>query len=138
MQRKMLQNEFTLEDFRDQLRQFKKLGPLESILGMLPQMGPLKQLKNAEIDPKEVNRVEAILCSMTPKERRNHEIINGSRRRRIAKGSGTSVQAVNQLLRQYRQARKMMRSLTGSTGGSRKRRRRLGGRGPMNLEALLR
>ena len=138
MQRKMLQNEFTLEDFRDQLRQFKKLGPLESILGMLPQMGPLKQLKNADIDPQEINRLEAILCSMTPKERRNHEIINGSRRRRIAKGSGTSVQAVNQLLRQYRQARKMMRSLTGSTGGSKKRRRRLGGRRQMNLEALLR
>ena len=138
MQRKMLQNEFTLEDFRDQLRQFKKLGSLESILGMLPQMGPLKQLKDADIDPQELNRLEAILCSMTPKERRNHEIINGSRRRRIAKGSGTSVQAVNQLLRQYRQARKMMRSLTGGTGGSKKRRRRLGGRRQMNLEALLR
>ena len=65
MQRKMLQNEFTLEDFRDQLRQFKKLGSLESILGMLPQMGPLKQLKDADIDPQELNRLEAILCSMT-------------------------------------------------------------------------
>jgi signal recognition particle subunit SRP54 len=114
MQRKMLQNEFTLEDFRDQLRQFKKLGPLESILGMLPQMGPLKQLKNAEIDPKEVNRVEAILCSMTPKERRNHEIINGSRRRRIARGSGTTPQDINQLLNQFRQTQKLMRQLSRS------------------------
>jgi signal recognition particle subunit SRP54 len=139
MQRKMLQNEFSLEDFRDQLRQIKKLGPLESILGMLPQVGALKQLKDVDIDPKEINRVEAIICSMTARERRNHEIINGSRRRRIAKGSGTTVQEVNQLLRQYRQTRKMMKSLTGGGGGSKKRRRRLGGLGQkMNLEALLR
>jgi len=139
MQQRMLRNEFTLEDFRDQLRQLKKLGPLESIIGMLPQVGPLQQLKDVDIDPKEINRVEAIICSMTPKERCNHEVINGSRRRRIASGSGTSVQEVNQLLRQYRQARKMMRSLTGKTGGSKKRRRKLGGLGnKMNLEALLR
>ena len=139
MQRKMLRNEFSLEDFRDQLRQIKKLGPLESILGMLPQVGALKQLKDAQIDPKEISRVEAIICSMTARERRNHEIINGSRRRRIAKGSGTTVQEVNQLLRQYRQTRQMMKSLTGGGGGSKKRRRRLGGLGQkMNLEALLR
>ena len=139
MQRKMLRNEFTLEDFRDQLRQIKKLGPLESLLGMLPQVGPLQQLKDVKIDPKEISRVEAIICSMTPRERRNNEIINGSRRRRIAKGSGTTVQEVNQLLRQYRQTRKMMKSLTGGGGGGTKRRRRLGGLGQkMNLEALLR
>ena len=139
MQRKMLRNEFSLEDFRDQLRQIKKLGPLESILGMLPQVGALKQLKDVQIDPKEISRVEAIICSMTARERRNHEIINGSRRRRIAKGSGTTVQEVNQLLRQYRQTRQMMKSLTGGGGGGTKRRRRLGGLGQkMNLEALLR
>ncbi|MDA1313433.1 MAG: signal recognition particle protein [Acidobacteria bacterium] len=140
MQRKMLQNEFSLEDFRDQMRQIKKLGPLESILGMLPQVGALQQLKDVKIDPKEISRVEAIICSMTARERRNHEIINGSRRRRIAKGSGTTVQEVNQLLRQYRQTRQMMKSLTGGGGGgSKKRRRRLGGLGQkMNLEALLR
>ena len=139
MQRKMLLNEFTLEDFRDQMRQLKKLGSLESILGMLPQVGPLRQLKDVQVDPKEISRVEAIICSMTPRERRHHEIINGSRRRRIAQGSGTSVQEVNQLLRQYRQARKMMKSLTGGGGGGKKRRRRLGGLGQtMNLEALLR
>jgi signal recognition particle subunit SRP54 len=106
---------------------------------MLPQVGALKQLKDAQIDPKEISRVEAIICSMTARERRNHEIINGSRRRRIAKGSGTTVQEVNQLLRQYRQTRKMMKSLTGGGGGSKKRRRGLGGLGQkMNLEALLR
>lgn len=139
MQQKLLRNEFSLEDFRDQLRQIKKLGPLDSILGMLPQVGPLQQLKDVDIDPKEISRVEAIICSMTARERRNYEIINGSRRRRIAKGSGTTVQEVNQLLRQYRQTRKMMKSLTGAGGGSKKRRRRLGGLGgKTNLEALLR
>lgn len=106
-QQKLLDNEFTLEDFRQQLRQLKKLGPLESLLGMLPQVGPLQQMKDVEIDPKHLTRVEAIINSMTYKERLKHEIINGRRRRRIAKGSGTSVQEVNQLLRQYRQARQM-------------------------------
>jgi signal recognition particle subunit SRP54 len=89
------------------------LGPLESILGMMPQLGPLKELKNAKIDEKEITRLIAIVDSMTPKERSNHMIINGARRRRIAKGSGTSVQEVNNLLKQYTQARKMMKSFTG-------------------------
>jgi signal recognition particle subunit SRP54 len=135
MHQKVLDNDFTLEDFRSQLRQLRKLGPLESILGMLPQIGPLKGLSDVQVDPKEINRVEAIICSMTPRERRNYEIINGSRRRRIASGSGTTVQAVNQLLRQFRQARQMMRSLA---GGGRKGKKK--GRGPrgMNLEGLLR
>ncbi len=113
MQRKLIENDFTLEDFRDQLRQIRKLGPLESILGMMPNMGIMKDLKNAKIDEKEVTHVVAIIDSMTPRERANHMIINGSRRRRIAKGSGTSVQEVNQLLKQYSQARKMMKSLSG-------------------------
>ena len=115
-QRKLLENEFTLEDFRDQLRHIRKLGPLESILGMMPQLGPLKDLKNVKVDEKEITRVVAIIDSMTKKERENHMIINGARRRRIAKGSGTSVQEVNALLKQYSQARKMMRSLTGAGG----------------------
>ena len=117
MQRKLIDNEFTLEDFRDQLRQLRKLGPLESMLSMMPQVGILKELKNVKVDEKEITHVVAIIDSMTPKERANHMIINGSRRRRIAKGSGTSVQEVNQLLKQYAQARKMMKSFSGGAAG---------------------
>jgi signal recognition particle subunit SRP54 len=113
MQRKLIENDFTLDDFRDQIRQMRKLGPLESILGMMPNMGILKDLKNVKIDEQEVTHIVAIIDSMTPRERANHMIINGSRRRRIAKGSGTSVQEVNQLLKQYSQARKMMKSFSG-------------------------
>src|SRR3954469_9108849 len=120
MQRKLLDNDFTLEDFRDQLRQIRKLGPLQSLLGMMPKVGMLKDLQNVKVDENEINHVVAIIDSMTPHERDNHMIINGSRRRRIAKGSGTSVQEVNQLLKQYSQARKMMKSLTtGSFMGKR-------------------
>jgi signal recognition particle subunit SRP54 len=114
IQQKLLDNEFTLDDFRDQLRQLRKLGPLESILKMMPQVGIMKDLKNVSVDEKEINHIVAIIDSMTPKERANHMIINGSRRRRIAAGSGTSVQEVNQLLKQYTQARKMMKSFSGS------------------------
>jgi signal recognition particle subunit SRP54 len=113
MQRKLIENEFTLEDFRDQIRQLRKLGPLESVLSMMPQVGMLKDLKNVKVDEQEITRVVAIIDSMTPAERGNHMIINGSRRRRIARGSGASVQEINQLLKQYSQARKMMKSLSG-------------------------
>jgi signal recognition particle subunit SRP54 len=113
MQRKLIDNEFTLEDFRDQLKQIRKLGPLESLLGMMPQLGPIKNLKDMKVDENEITRVVAIVDSMTPRERANHMIINGARRRRIAKGSGTTVQEVNSLLKQYAQARKMMKSLSG-------------------------
>jgi len=116
MQRKLLDDEFTLDDFRNQLRQIRKLGPLESILGMMPNIGPIKQLKDVKVDEGELTRVVAIIDSMTPKERSNHMIINGARRRRIAKGSGTTVQEVNALLKQYAQARKMMKSLGGGAG----------------------
>ncbi len=116
MQRKLLDDDFTLADFRDQMRQLRKLGPLESILGMMPQLGPLKDLKNMKVDEGEITRLVAIIDSMTAKERANHMIINGARRRRIAKGSGTSVQEVNTLLKQYSQARKMMKSFTGGGG----------------------
>jgi signal recognition particle subunit SRP54 len=117
MQRKLIENEFTLEDFRDQLRQIRKLGPLGSLLDMMPKVGMLKDLKDVKIEEKEIGRVVAIIDSMTPRERANHMIINGSRRRRIAKGSGTSVQDVNQLLKQYAQARKMMKTLSGGMLG---------------------
>jgi signal recognition particle subunit SRP54 len=115
MQEKLLTgDDFTLEDFRDQMKQIRKLGPLENILKMLPGMGNLQdQLKDTKVDEKDLNRIVAIIDSMTPHERRNHMIINGSRRRRVAKGSGTSVQEVNSLLKQYAQTRKMMKSLTG-------------------------
>ena len=117
MQRKLIDNEFTLEDFRDQLRQIRKLGPLSGLLDMMPKVGMLKELQNVKVDENEISRVVAIIDSMTMKERDNHMIINGSRRRRIAKGSGTSVQEVNQLLKQYGQARKMMKSLSGGFMG---------------------
>jgi signal recognition particle subunit SRP54 len=117
MQRKLIENDFTLEDFRDQMRQIRKLGPLGSLLDMMPKVGILKELKDVKVDENEINRVVAIIDSMTPRERDNHMIINGSRRRRIAKGSGTSVQEVNQLLKQYAQARKMMKSLSGGMIG---------------------
>jgi signal recognition particle subunit SRP54 len=109
----LLGDGFTLEDFRDQLKQIKKLGSMESILKMLPSVGPFAGLQQAssQIDEKQFTRVEAIINSMTPKERHNHEIISGSRRKRIAAGSGTSVQDVNQLLRQYAQMSKMFKSM---------------------------
>ena len=116
MTEKLLGDDFTLEDFRDQIKQIRKLGSLGGLLDMMPKIGPLKELKDAKIDDNEINRVVAIIDSMTPKERRNHMLINGSRRRRIAKGSGTSVQDVNNLLKQYAQARKMMKSFAGPGG----------------------
>jgi signal recognition particle subunit SRP54 len=117
MQRKLLDDDFTLADFRDQIKQIRKLGPLESILGMMPQVGMLKDLKNVKVDEGEITRLVAIIDSMTPRERANHMIINGSRRRRISKGAGASVQEVNNLLKQYAQMRKMMKSFTGGGGG---------------------
>ena len=119
LQQKMLSDGFTLEDFRDQLKQIRKLGSLDQILGMLPSIGPFKDMQKAKVDEKELVRVEAIINSMTPKERRNHQLINGSRRKRIAKGSGTSVQQVNQLLKQYAQTRKMMKGMKNSFFGRR-------------------
>jgi signal recognition particle subunit SRP54 len=117
IQKKVLSNTFTLEDFRDQLRQVRKMGSLDQILGMLPNIGPFRDMSKVQVDEKQLNRTEAIISSMTPKERRNHQVINGSRRKRIARGSGTSVQEVNQLLRQYIQARKMMKSMTAGMAG---------------------
>jgi signal recognition particle subunit SRP54 len=116
MQRKLIDNEFTLEDFRDQLKSLRKLGSLDSILKMMPKVGMMKELQNMQPDENELTRIVAIIDSMTPKERDNHMIINGSRRRRIARGSGTSVNEVNNLLKQYGQARKMMKSLSGNMG----------------------
>jgi signal recognition particle subunit SRP54 len=123
LERKVRLDEFTLEDFRDQLRTIKKMGPLEQILGMLPGMGQLKQAAaNREaLDDKQLGRVEAIINSMTAQERRNHHVINGSRRKRIAKGSGTSVEEVNRLLKQFIQMKKMLKQLGGMAGLAKKR-----------------
>jgi len=123
MQQRMLANQFSLEDFRKQLGQVKKMGSLQSIVDMLPSAGPFKDLQQAEIDPKGLSRTEAIINSMTAQERANADILNGSRRRRIANGSGTTVQQVNQLLKQYRQARDMMRGLAPTGVGSRTRKK---------------
>ena len=111
MQEKMRRDQFTLEDFLTQMRQVRKMGPLSGILGMMPGMGALKQLKNAPLDESELDRVEAIILSMTPQERANPGLINGSRRKRIATGSGTKVQQVNQLVKQFDQMRKLMRGM---------------------------
>ena len=110
--RKIQTDTFSLADFRDQLRQMRSLGPLDQMLGMLPNVGMFKDAAKVRVDEKELIHIEAIINSMTPKERANHEIINGSRRKRIARGSGTSVQQVNQLLKQYYQTRKMMKSMS--------------------------
>lgn len=109
MEKKLRKDSFTLDDFLDQLQQVRKLGPLDQILGMLPGMGNLKKLQGMEFDEKELKRVEAVIQSMTKKERRDPSIINGSRRKRIASGSGTKVQDVNRLLKQFVEARKMMK-----------------------------
>jgi signal recognition particle subunit FFH/SRP54 (srp54) len=109
-------NKFTLEDMLLQLQQIKKLGPLDKVLEMLPVPGISKALKNQDADMSKLKYTEAIILSMTRKERNNPEIIKGSRRRRIAQGSGTSVQMVNQLLAQYEQMKNMMKSF-GKMGG---------------------
>jgi signal recognition particle subunit SRP54 len=104
---------FSLEDFRDQLRQVRKMGSIQSLMGMLPSIGAFSGLQKAadQVDEKQINRVEAIINSMTGYERNHHEVINGSRRKRIARGSGTSVQEVNNLLRQYAQMKKMFKQM---------------------------
>jgi signal recognition particle subunit SRP54 len=113
LEKKIRKDSFTLEDFRDQLQQVRKMGSLESILGMIPGLSKkMKGMGSLDFDEKELVRVEAIINSMTPKERTNYIIINGSRRLRIARGSGTNVQEVNQLLKRYAQARKMMKQFS--------------------------
>ncbi len=110
LERKLRRSEFTLEDFRDQLRQIRKMGPIEQVLGMLPKIGPLANLpKDVQVDESRLKRIEAIVNSMTTSERNDHNVIDGKRRKRIARGSGTSVQEVNQVLKQYLQMRQMMK-----------------------------
>jgi signal recognition particle subunit SRP54 len=110
LERKFRNNEFDLDDFLDQLRQIRKLGPLQNLLGMIPGMG--KELRGAKIDERQFDRLQAIILSMTPQERRNPSMIKGSRRLRIAKGAGTNVQAVKALITQFEQMRKVMKQFS--------------------------
>jgi signal recognition particle subunit SRP54 len=130
LERKIRQDDFTLEDFRDQLRAIRKMGPLEQILGMLPGSGAFRQLnvQPGQVDEGQLSRVEAIVNSMTPLERRNHQVVNGSRRKRIARGSGTSVEDVNRLLKQFVEMRRMLKVVGGMAGGRKRKRRKAGGR----------
>lgn len=127
--KKIQKSEFSLEDFRDQIQQIKKMGSLEQIMGMIPGLNKMKQMQNmAKPDETELGRTEAIINSMTLKERKNYQIINASRRIRIANGSGTSVQDVNRVIKSYSQMLKMMKKLKGrpgmmGMGGGRKRRK---------------
>jgi signal recognition particle subunit SRP54 len=114
MEKKFRKDDFTLDDFLAQMQQVRKLGSMEQILNMLPGMGDLKKkLGDVELDEKELKHIEAIIYSMTPKERRDINIINGSRRKRIALGSGTRVQDVNKLLKQFAEAKKMIKKMKG-------------------------
>jgi signal recognition particle subunit SRP54 len=112
LERKIRKQQFTLEDFLTQMKQVRKMGPLQNVLGMMPGMGKaMKQIRQIDVDDRELDRLEAIILSMTPAERANPTLIDGSRRKRIARGSGTTVQAVNQLVKQFGQMRKMMAQL---------------------------
>ena len=127
LEEKVRKDDFTLEDFRDQLQTIKKMGPLEQIIGMIPGMGNIKQLAQQKPDDKQIDRIEAMINSMTPHERRRSDVINGSRRKRIARGSGTTVEEVNRLLKQFVQMRKMLKVMGGMASGKpdRKARARL-------------
>ena len=112
LERKIRRQQFTLEDFLQQMRQVRRMGPLSNVLGLMPGMGKaMKQMRQVNMDDRELDRIEAIILSMTPSERARPHLIDGSRRKRIARGSGTTVQAVNQLVKQFGQMRKLMAQL---------------------------
>jgi signal recognition particle subunit SRP54 len=112
MEQRLRKEGFTLETFRDQMQSIKKMGSLDSMLKLIPGVGKaLKQAQGSQLPDKEMNKIEAIINSMTPEERRNHKLINGSRRVRIANGSGTKVQDVNQLLKRFTEAQKVMKKM---------------------------
>jgi signal recognition particle subunit SRP54 len=110
LERKLRKQEFGLDDFLDQMRQIRRMGPLQNLLGMIPGLG--KELRGVKLDEREFDRLQAIILSMTPEERRRPELIKGSQRLRIAKGSGTNVQAVKALIKQFEQMRKVMRQVS--------------------------
>ena len=121
MEEKLRRAEFTLDDFMDQLAQMRQMGPIDQILSMMPGLGNVKALKGLSVDEKQLSRIEAIVNSMTKEERLRPEVINGSRRRRIAAGSGTSVQEVNSLLKQFAQTRKLLKQFKDTGKGRVKR-----------------
>ena len=118
MERKLRTQQFTLDDFLDQMQQVKKMGPLNQVLGMIPGMNA-KAMQNVEVDEKKMTHVEAIIKSMTAKERNDPSIINGSRRKRVAAGSGTTIQEVNRLLKEFEEMKKLMKMMAdaGKKGG---------------------
>jgi signal recognition particle subunit SRP54 len=119
LSQKLRTAQFTLEDFLEQLQQMRNMGPLDQLMGMIPGLSQSKHFKDLQPDEKQLKQIEAVIFSMTPEERRRPEIIDGSRRRRIALGSGTTVQTVNRLLKQFEQTRRMMRQF-GEKGGKRR------------------
>lgn len=123
LEQKMRTLSFTLDDFLEQLGQVRQLGPLDELLGMLPGANKIKGLKNAQVDEKQIGHIEAIIRSMTKLEREQPEIINASRKKRIAKGSGTTVQEINRLIKQFDDMKKMMKTMTGMQKGKKKRTR---------------
>ena len=118
-EKKLRKGQFTLEDFLDQMQQVRKMGPIQNLVGMMP--GLPKEARDAEIDESQLGRIEAIIRSMTPAERRKPDLINGSRRGRIAKGAGVTSSDVNNLLKQFKQVQQMMRSMGGGRGKKGKR-----------------
>ncbi|PTX61263.1 signal recognition particle subunit FFH/SRP54 (srp54) [Melghirimyces profundicolus] len=121
LERKMRTQQFTFDDFLDQLDQVRNMGPLDEILGMMPGMGQMKGMKNLQVDEKQLTKVEAIIRSMTPKEKQEPHIINASRRKRIAAGSGTTVQDVNRLIKQFMDMKKMMKQFSSMSKGKKKK-----------------
>ncbi|MED4161634.1 signal recognition particle protein, partial [Halalkalibacterium halodurans] len=127
LEKKMRTMDFTFDDFLEQLDQVRSMGPLDELLGMMPGMNKAKGLKNLQVDEKQISRVEAIVRSMTKQEKQDPSIINASRRRRIAKGSGTAIQDVNRLLKQFEEMKKMMKQMTNMAGKAKKKGKGFGG-----------
>ena len=127
LEEKFMTQTFTFDDFVEQMAAVKKMGPLEDILKMLPGAGKMKGLDNVKVDEKQMDRVVSIVYSMTPAEKKNPEIIQASRKKRIAQGSGTSIQEVNRLLKQFEEMKKMMKQMTGMAQGKGKKKMRLPG-----------
>jgi len=117
MEERLRKAEFSFDDFLEQMKQVRKMGSLSSILSMLPGVPGMKELKNVQVDDRQLDRIEAMIFSMTPAERRHPDLIDGSRRQRIARGSGTSVQEVNHLLKQWREMRKLLKQMSSGRGG---------------------
>ncbi|MFW5981960.1 MAG: signal recognition particle protein [Halanaerobiaceae bacterium] len=117
LEEKLRKNDFTFDDFLEQMQQVRNMGPLDQIMGMIPGMSGASQLKNLQVDEKQLDHIQAIISSMTAEERRKPELINGSRRRRISNGSGTSIQEVNRLLKQFKQTKKMMKQFSDMSRG---------------------